>query len=285
LVAPADTDAARLQAAQKAVGDLAAGSQLLFQTVTDLQPGSIGPDVKVVVYLAVPANLSAVLSSAPQTQFAVMGSGLPQAANLTVITEKPEDLAFMDGYASVIAAPDWRVGALLPSDGANAVQEQEAYKNGVWYFCGLCRVTLQPYFDVPMLLTQPAASDATTWQSSADQFGPKYVSLVYVDPVAASADLLNKVAGNNMLLLGGATPPDAVRSKWAGTIQFDDLSPLKDLWPDLVVGKGGKTVAARVTMTDRNSDLMSDAHMRLFDETAQKLSDGVLSPLSVAPGQ
>ena len=100
LVAPNGTDQGLGQAVSKAVADLAGKDSLAVSTVKELSAGDLTPAVKVAVLVGAPQNMDQLLQAGPKTQFLVVGSGdLPQkAANLSVISQKAEDQAFMAGY-------------------------------------------------------------------------------------------------------------------------------------------------------------------------------------------
>ncbi|MGD0708026.1 MAG: hypothetical protein ABSA51_06180 [Anaerolineaceae bacterium] len=281
LVAPDGTAAQDLQAAQSTLKDLAGSSNMVFETRPALQASDITADVKIVVFLTPPANLSDLTNAAGQTQFVVVSTGdLPAAANLTVIRLRQDFQAFIAGYVGALIAYDWRLGGLLPSDNPNSTLEQQAFANGEQYFCGLCNPQFPPFVTLPQITTLASNSDPAAWQSAFDQIYSITMETVYVAPEASSPDLLNYLAAKNLHIIGGQSPTDDLKSHWAATVLYDPMSSLKNIWPSIIAGKGGQTVAASVQVTDTDDGTVGQGKMRLINETISMLMDGSLLPLS-----
>ena len=280
LVAPDNTAANDLQAAQSTLQDLAGGSNLVFETRQALQPSDVTSDVKIVVFLTPPSNLSDFTNAAGQTQFVVISaSDLPTAANLTVIRLRTDYQAFIAGYVGSLIANDWRLSGLFTSDGPNSDVQQQAFAAGEAYFCGLCNPQYPPFVTLPQVVTLPSSSDPATWQSAFGQVYNIDMDTVYVDPAASSPDLLNYLAANKLHILGGQSPTDNLKANWVATVLFDPVSSLKTVWPSLVAGKGGQTVPASIVVTDTDDGSVSQGKMRLINETISMLLDGSLVPL------
>ena len=279
LIAPPEIESTILQTK---FNELAVGSQLQAEIRPSLQPDELSSDIMMVIFLVAPQDLNPYLSAAPQAQFLVVSSTeLPQAANLSVIRTRPEDQAFLSGYMSAILAPDWRAAALIPSGTPGADNFQLAYTNGFYYYCGVCTVVNTPMISFPQIVSLPAGSDSAAWQSAVDALRANFIFLAYIAPLAQSPELATGLAGGNLLLLGGQTPPDAVRARWAGTVQFDLLTPIITLWPDLAAGKGGAAISAPLVVVDVNLQILTEGRMRLVKEMADLLAKGKINTLNV----
>jgi hypothetical protein len=277
LVGAPEADAQSYPAVESVLKELASQSSLEFASLPEIQASQIGPETKVVVFLTPPANLTDLLNAAPQTQFVVVSAqDLPQAANLSVIRTRPEYLAFTAGYISAMSADDWRAGALLPSDGVLGAGLADAFLNGGHYFCGECNSYYAPVILFPEAISQPAATDLNTWQTTWQQYISDIVYVVYVDPQIATPEMLTALASQGFYLLGGKIPPDDVLPRWVATVSFDYATPLRTLWPNLIGGEGapagGKTVSAGIQF--------SDVHAELFTQGKQDLAARMLPTLT-----
>lgn len=285
LVAPAGTDA---QAGQALLKELIGSSGLVLETRTELQKADLTPGVKIVVALASPAGLSDLVAAAAQTQFLVVSStDLPAAPNLTVIRERGENQAFVAGFISTLLDTDYRAGGLLPADGSLGDTLKDAFINGGRYFCGVCAPgwPLNTYY--PAVAALPAASDGPTWaNAAADMFDNKKVSVYFVAPEAARPEVISYLQGKTqaertVIVLGTQAPPDALRAQWAATVHFDNISALRQAWPDVAAGKGGAVVDAPLLVDNINNSLLGAGRMRLVKDLMDQLKAGKVYPLTI----
>ena len=282
LVAPSDVKSPAPQDVQAALNDLAKQPGLSLQTVSSIQPGDIRPEWKVVVLLSVPSNLSDLTGAAPKTQFIVIGPGdLSGAANLSVVRLNVEQQAFLAGYLAETIAPDWRVGGLLPNDGPLGADLESTFRNGGYYQCGRCTPVNGPIVGFPLTATLPSNSVPSAWQGAAADMEKNVINVMYIAPEANSTDLLADLVSKGIVLVGGQTPPDQLRSKWAATVRQDAVASLRSIWPDVIAGKGGMTVNAQLQLADINADLFSTGRQRLVQQTMSDLQAGLIDPLSV----
>lgn len=256
LVAPADTDAATVAAAQALLTELTSSSGLQFETRPEVTPDTLSADVKIVIFLNHPDNLGTLAARAPGTQFVAISSldWLPPA-NVTLIHRQENDAAFLAGFAAAILAPNFRVGALLPAENPSL---DLAFQNGVGYYCGMCSAQINPLNSYPIISVQSAASTPETWQAAFDQLNQNKVNVLYVAREALSSQLLGYLAGKDVAVIANQAPPDESFANWAGSIYLDTLSPLREIWNDLVSGVGGKTVNATFTITDAHQISLTD---------------------------
>lgn len=281
LVAPLELDPIWVSEVQNALGELAATSGMVLDIREVLSPEDIGEDWKVVVFLSTPANLNDVLSSAPQVQFLVINAiGLQPNNHLSLLRGRPDWLNFIAGYVTILVAPDWRSMGLLPADEPYGSLISEAFQNGAHYFCGRCAPVYSPVVLFPLYTAMPSGTDARTWQSLSDQMLVNIIYAAYVAPEAASLDLLNYLASSGLVLVGGTTPPDTVRTRWAATVKQDFLTPLNTIWGDLMSGQGGKVIDASIQLTDINNSILTTARIQLVEQTVQDLQNGWIVPLT-----
>jgi hypothetical protein len=278
LVAGNEPEAAGLLAA---MNELAAQAGLLLETRPSLQAAEITPDWRVVVFASLPVNLAELLAAAQQTQFAVVSStDLAPGANLNVIRLRPERQAFLAGYTAMLAAPDYRTAGLLPGDTPLGALLQDAFRNGAGYYCGTCSPVYAPYVLFPSTVLLPSGSDAPTWQAGADSFEKDIIYVVYVSPQAARPEVLLHLVNKNLVLVGGQTPPHYFRSRWGASVREDAAAGLRILWPYLLARQGGQAVEAGLEVSDVNPEFLSEARLRLVEETRQTLLQRLLNPFT-----
>lgn len=253
-----------------------------------LQKSDLTPEVKIVLLAAPPADLSDLLTSAPQVQFVVIsGVDLPAANNLTVIRTRAETQAFVAGFMSVLLSTDFRAAGLLPTDGSLGAGLKEAFENGGHYFCGVCAPGWPLNIYYPVVGEQPSAADGPTWQASAASlFDNQKVEVFYLDPAAVhpevTAYLQGRAQGDKTVVVLGATPPpDELKPQWAGSVHFDLTEALEQVWPDTVAGKGGAIRDAPLVVDNVNSDLLSPGKMRLVNNLIEQLKAGQVLPDSI----
>lgn len=278
LIAP-DMATAQAKSAQALMQELADASGLVLVVKPSLQVSDITPEWRIVFLLNMDDNLAIALASAPQVQFVVVSSyDIGLTPNLSVIRFQSESQAFLAGYLSILIASDWRAGALLPIDEPLGTTLEAAFMNGGQYFCGICNPYYAPLVRFPVSTRLPANSDPDTWAAAVDQLNQYLVYVIYVDPQVSEPDLLASLAQQGYILVGGQTPPDNIRSKWAATITGDAVSPLHDIWDSLLAGQGGQVVNAGLLITDINPDLFSEGKQRLVNDLLEKLDAGLVYP-------
>ncbi len=281
LIAPKEADAQMAASIRGLLVELTTDTGLVLTEQPALTSSSLDESVKIVMVLAPFANLADFIAQAPRTQFVSVGiQGLPAAGNLTRIGDsgfRPDQQAFMAGYIAAITAQDWRAG-VLAVDSPQGTAAVDAFFNGVRFFCGLCRPAFPPFFTYPQSAQTASPGDKASWQPTADLLIARAVQTVYITPDAASAELLQYLADAGMHLIGGKTSPAALGAQWVATIQPDPSQALRNLWNDLLAGKGGQTVPMPLAVTDTQSGLLSAARLRLVQATLDDLVAGRIDP-------
>jgi len=273
LLAPDGADPALVTDLQGKLEALAAQDGMRFETRPALTASDFGPDLRIVVALPPDPGIAQLAADAPGTQFLAVGiPNLQPATNLSLLAGsdgQPDQMGFIAGYMAAVLTDDWRVGVLSPADASGETAAQ-GFRNGVVFFCGLCRPAYPPFYEYPVLA------------SPADQFGAdtllsQSVQTVYLAPQVSDPTLLEYLAQAGVNLIGSTPPPESVKERWIATIQTDLLAGVERLWPDLVSGQGGITLPAPIVITDRNEALFSPGRQRIVDETLADLQAGYIA--------
>ena len=286
LVAPADFDPVLIADAETTLRELASSSALEFERREKVIANEISSDIKVMVFLSQPENLGSLASGAPGTQFvAVMNEDWNPGQNVTVIRKRDDHIAFMGGYLAALLAPNFRTGALLTTENSSSSQ---AFLNGVNYYCGICASQLYPLNRYPFISTQPAASPASAWQSGFDAINVNKINVLFVAKEAASPELLTYLATLDVAMIGNQSPPAEGKPKWVATLYSDGMAPIREIWPDLMAGKGGKVLNAAIKIFDNqyvtvNDGLvwLSQGKMDFAQKTMDLLQNNFINPLPV----
>jgi hypothetical protein len=234
--------------AESILRELANGSGLEFEIRESLINNEVTSDMKVVVFLERPENLGSLAAGALSTQFvAVTSDDWNPADNISVIRLRKENTAFMAGYLSAMLAPNYRVGALLPAEEANYNQ---AFINGVYYYCGFCSSQIYPLNVYPVIATRPAGSPPSAWQAAFDEISARKVNVLFVSDEAASPELFTYLSTMDVALIGTQSPTEEGRSRWVVTVFADGTAPLRNIWPDIMAGNGGKILNASINVAD-----------------------------------
>lgn len=287
LVAPADTDTSLLAGAQAALAELSASSELEFETRQEITSTMLSADIKIVVFLYHPENLGSLAANAPDTQFvAISELNWSPPSNVTIIRVKQNDVVFLSGYIAAILAPNYRAGALLAAEN---VEINQAFLNGVHYYCGICAASIYPLNKYPVYSQQPAGSTPEAWQAAFEEINLNKVNVLFVPQEAASAQLLSYLSAQDVALIGIQTPSVEGQSRWAATINVDKITPLQEIWPDLTAGNGGRIVNADISISDTQSLTvldgsvwLSEGKQVLVNKIIQLLREDLISALPVS---
>ena len=286
LVAPGDISSIELAEAQALIADLAARSGLEFEIRQEIYPNEISPDIKIIVFLEQPDNLGSLAANEPEIQFvAISGQNWSPPVNGTIILKNEDHVAFLAGYLSALLAPNFRVGGLLVSENTKLNQ---AFNNGVSYYCGLCAAVINPLNTYPVLSQQPVNSSPANWQAAFNEINASKVNVLFLPGDAASTELGIYLAGMDVAVIGNQTPPEELRSRWVATISSDGLSPLREIWNDLLEGESGKVVNASLKISEVNYVTVTDGlvwlsqgKMDLLNKVIALLREDLINPYSV----
>jgi hypothetical protein len=286
LAASADISSIELAEAQALIAELAAGSGLEFEIRQEIFVNEITPDIRIIIFLEQPDNLGSLAANAPETQFvAISSQNWTPPANGTIILKNEGHVAFLAGYLSALLAPNFRVGGLLISENT---EFNQAFNNGVSYFCGLCAAVVNPLNTYPVLSHQPKNSPPANWQAAFNEISASKVNVLFLPGDASSAEMGTYLAEMDVAVIGNQTPPVELQSRWVATISSDGISPLREIWNDLMEGQGGKVVNANLKISDVNYVTVTDGlvwlsqgKMDLLSKVITLLREDQIYPYSV----
>jgi hypothetical protein len=287
LVLPADMPQAESDQYQKIIYDLTQTNGMRFQVRNVLTPDDVAleePALKIVIALPPDPGLATLAAAAPDVEFLAIGiPDLAPASNLSSIGAgglPVDQQAFLAGYIAGLVAPEWRVGILSQKDTPGGDAAVTAFSNGFHYYCGYC---FNPDFPgpnshnlYPIVVRIPTDAPLSDYHGYADLLIHNIVNVVYLYPDIANADLASYMAQYGVLLISQTLPGEAVRPNWIASIQPDLISALKNIYPDLVAGKGGQVAPTPLFLTDVNQGLLSDAKMRLVQDVLTGLENGTI---------
>jgi hypothetical protein len=277
LLAPTGADALLADDLATSLEKLAQEGGMRFELRQTLAPEEITADVAVIVAMAPDLGLASLAATAPQTQF--VGIDLPDlqpATNISVIGDGDALLAqqaFLAGYLAAVVSEDWRVAMVAPA-GADGEVAREAFRNGVVFFCGLCRPAAPPFVEYPL----EAEFSANEQQAFVDNLKGQFIEIAYIAPGINDPALLESLANAGIKLVGNQSPPASVQPHWLATVRSDPAASLAVLWSDLIAGIGGAIATPGLQVTERNPELFSTGRQRLVDETLLDLTAGYIDP-------
>ena len=279
LVAPSGANPQYLASLTPTLKSLAEEAKMTLDVQENLSAGAIHSGVRVVVVLAPFNGLESLCSDAPKTQFVGIGfDNLKPAANLSLVTvsaSSTEQQAFLAGYIAALVTPDWRTGVLIPNDPTLTQPIKDAFYNGVRYFCGLCKPVYPPFVVYPQVFSFESAD----WQASADALLHQSVKTAFLAAGSApSTQIFEYLVKGKANLIGATAPPDSVKKNWIATIVPDPTWAVRQLWTDLLTGKGSAQLTMPVTITNLDSGLLGAARLRLAQEVLDGLAKDQINP-------
>jgi len=273
---------------QKTVYDLTQQAGMHFQVRNALAPKDLPPGVKVVIALPPDPGIAALAGAAPQAQFlAVDIPEIKAGGNISVLAANNSvDIpAFLAGYTAAMITDDFQIGMILPKDNPDAQKAFAAFKNGMIFYCGLCRPFYYQNFCItngltycyPQAVEIPSSEDPSRYAGYANALINNYsVNTIYVYPDVAVKSLMDYLATTGVDLIGLSTPNPAPGG-WVMTIRADEVKAIQNAWPDLVAGKGGETVPAPLGIWDVNPANLSPGRQRLAQQTLDELTAGQIA--------
>ena len=285
LVLPADMPQDEKDRYQTLVYDLTQANGMRWQvlnTLTAEDLALVGPALKVVIALPPDPGLAALTAAASGVQFLAVGiPDLAPAPNLSTVGASgiPVDQeAFLAGYIAGLVAPEWKVGILYQKDTPGGTAARDAFANGFTYYCGSCRNPLfpQPAGIYPVTVPIPTDAKPGEYTAYADLLLRNVVKVAYVYPEIATPELLSYMSQNDMLIIGQTIPGEDVRSHWVVSIQPDLIAAIKNIFPDLVAGTGGKIIPTPLFLADVNPDLLSQGKLRMVQDVLDGLQNGTI---------
>jgi len=282
LLASSGTDQAYVSYLQTALNDIITGSGLHWQVRGQLSPEDLVPVLRLVVAVPPDPGLAGMAASAPDTQFLALDMpGLEAAPNLTVIGaagDRPDQQGFIAGVIAAMISPDWRVGAISPSDTVEGRSARTGFLNGVEYFCGLCRPIHSPFYEYPLYVELPSTATSAEWQEAANYMVDHYVQTVYVYPAAGDEAMLSVLAAAGVNIISSGEPPEAIRSSWVVSLTADPFPLIQNQVEGLLNGdiSGGQLLVVPIGFTEINPALFTPGKQRLAEQILSDLQAGYI---------
>ena len=289
LVLPAELDAETSNLYQKTVYDLAQASGYRFQVRNGLTPAdTTEPGLKIVIALPPDPGIAALAASAPNAQFlAINIPGITAGANVSTLggNTQSDIAAFLAGYTAALITNDYYIGMMIPKEDPDAARATTAFRNGMAYYCGLCRPIFYPAFCLaenlpscfPQYVEIPPDEDRAKYGPYADYLIiQRRVQTLYVYPEIAEPDLLTYIGTTGVLMIG-ASSPESRPGGWVMTIQPDVIKAIQNAWPQLIGGQGGITVQSPLGLSDVDPSLLSIGKQRLVQQTLDELQKGLIN--------
>ncbi|MGB8213245.1 MAG: hypothetical protein WCE68_06770 [Anaerolineales bacterium] len=285
LVLPADMPQADADSYQTIVYGLTQTNGMRFQLLNTLTAADLalaGPALKIVIVLPPDPGLAVLTAEQKNVQFLAVGiPNLAAAPNLSSIGASGfpiDQQAFLAGYIAGLVAPEWKVGILSQKDTPGGEAARTAFSNGFMFYCGDCRNPLfpQPSGIYPVVVRIPTDAKPSDYTAYADLLIHNVVKVAYVYPAVATPEILTYLSQNGVLLVGQNLPSQAVQPNWIASIQPDLVTAIKNIFPDLIAGKGGQVVPTPLFLTDVNSSLLSPGKLRLAQAVLDGLQNGTI---------
>lgn len=289
LILPANLDPETSNLYQTTVYDLTQSSGYRFQVRDSITEADLTePGLKIVIVLPPDPGIAALAASAPHVQFLSINiPGIQPGGNVSVLGGEGQAgiAAFLAGYTAALLTEDYRIGMILPKGNADAQQASTAFRNGMAFYCGLCRPIFFPSFCLvenlqscyPQYVEIPTDEDPARYGPYADYLIlQREVDTLFVYPDVADPDLLTYIGTTGALLIGTSTPEERPGG-WVMTIQPDVIKAIQNAWPQLVAGQGGITVQSPLGLSDVDPGLLSPGKQKDVQEMLDKLQQGLIN--------
>ena len=266
---------------QAILGELVTDSSLGLVLQEGLTGASLPQNARVVVGVNLEVDPVGLAASNPGTSFVFVDQvGAVPGTNLSVIGDPTIDQqrqSFMAGYLAALVSSDYKVAGLIPSDHSLTAVMTDAFVVGVEFFCGVCNPLYPPYQNFPQWELLPIESAADGFQPVVDTLAINGVEVLYLQGHLTSPELLTYLADKSIKVVSDEAP-DTLRNNWVGTVVTDPGPALIEIWPDLLAGSGGAQIPSAIALMDTDAGLISEGRLRLFEEMADELEAGLVSP-------
>jgi hypothetical protein len=281
LLAPPGHDPALAAELQPMLTELAGQAGLRLQILPSLAVADLAEDVRVVIAIPPAVGLAELAAAAPQAQFATVGiPGLQSGGNLSALAAgggRPDIAGFLAGYIAASITTDWRVGVIYPAETPAGTATRIAFRNGVTYFCGLCLPVYPPFptNGYPLSVELPAGAGPADWNAAVVALRSWQVETAYISPEVTQPGLLAALSEAGVAYILGSPPPAGSEAGWIASLGYPEpLDMLRSLWPDLLAGRGGQTLALPLAISAANPDRLSPGRQRLAEELLVQLLSG-----------
>ncbi|MBN2258809.1 MAG: hypothetical protein JW704_13500 [Anaerolineaceae bacterium] len=283
LVAPPDANQHLSGEFEREIRALAEVDGLRFQIRPSLASGDLTPEMKIVVALAPDIGISALAQAAPDTHFISVGMDeITATDNLSVLRSRTydiESLAFIAGFIAGVITPDWRAGILLPAEQNSAALMEQAYRNGLHYWCGLCQPSYAPFIIYPQSSQVSDPTDAVAALSTVDTLVNLGVQTIYVPAEVSTIPLLEYITEKQLMMIGVTEPPASAAGLWVVSLRTGNLlDNFGLLWEKVSSGEPGIMIEVPLDLMDTGSGILEESRQRVIRQMLDELSTGLIHP-------
>lgn len=254
------------------------GLEMLSLNSVDQQ--SLGPDIRLVIAWSASAEVQNLAAAHPEIQFvAISAESLQPAQNLSIIhvpENRPDMEGFAAGYLAAVLTPHWRVGVIGTPDDPNDKSWRNGFTNGMIFFCGLCRPSVPPFVQYPIMINAPMGADAGTIQAALDPFKVNEVKTVFVAAHSLDPMVLEELAAAGVKMISLNASADSIRDQTIASLGRDYEKALEIIWPKAIAGEGGQQLNSDLMFRDVNPDLLTVGRLQFVEQMLTDLSSGYI---------
>jgi LysM repeat protein len=155
---------------------------------------------------------------------------------------------------------------------------EAGFRNGMTYFCGLCRPALPPYVAYPVVVQLTPGADQEAVQTVVDSLVAQAVNVVYVSPPVEDSTLFQALSAAGIQFIASARPTPDLQQNWAASLLLDPLPALDTIWPDLVQGISGQNLPVELNILPGNPAILTPGRETEAKKILQDLLDGFIDP-------
>lgn len=255
-----------------------------FVELDSLESAAVTESMKVIVIPTEVEGIGNIVSEHPATQFVVISdSEIPPAPNLHLIRSAEMQKYFMAGYIATQVEMDFRIGGLFDEGDPKYQQKQDAFTNGVNYFCGRCVSSYQPIKLFPKTITVPAGGGDAAYLAAFEEINLNVLKTVYVPPAGFGMTFLNELAARGIRIVTTDAVPTDMLPLVVATVREDYSAALESIWDQVVSDAPTEPITASIKLDNADPTVLNDARMRLVNNAIEELRQGWVVPLSVQP--
>lgn len=195
---------------------------------------------------------------------------------------RPDQEAFLAGYSAAVLSNNYRV-AVISAEGASPPGSASAFIAGARYYCGLCRAAYPPFADYPASVRLNSPPDEAGAAGATQQLQEIDIRSVYLAPGLENGPLPAAIAAAEINLLARQRPQGFPQERWLASIRPAPEQAVRTYWQQLIAGEAPDQIPLPLAVSDRNSQLFTDARFRLVEEVLQDLVDGYIDTGVTAP--
>jgi len=261
--------------------DLVATQGWILEQHSSFPADNIDPQLRVVVVLPPAPSIEQWADQTPEVQFVAIGiSDLGTKPNLSLIGPngfREDQLSFLAGYLAAVITLDWRIAIIV--DQAAEVRAA-GFRNGMIYYCGLCRLTYPPFNDYPISFTLRADHAEEDWKQAADFFTANAVDTLFVNVNARDTEMMEILMNSGLNMFGNTMPAET--SQWIATLRLAPEISLLEKWDAILQENGGWRTEIPLLVEDVNQELLSIGRLQSIEKMIVDLQAGFIDP-SVTP--